>query len=185
MSEPAEQGRITAETLYDLPDDGHRYELAAGRLVRMPPAGARHGSIAARIARLLDEYVEDQDLGCVCTADTGFILQRDPDIVRAPDVGFVAKARLAGGGEPERFWPFAPDLAIEVVSPSDRADELREKIRDYFAAGTRLVWVVYPGTRSVEVHRSMREARGLGEDDQLDGGDVLPCFYCPVRRCFD
>jgi Uma2 family endonuclease len=176
---------MTAEALYDLPDDDYRYELAAGRLVRMPPAGARHGSIAARIARLLDEYVEERDLGCVCTADTGFILQRGPDIVRAPDVAFVAKERIPAAWEPERFWPFAPDLAVEVVSPSDRVADLQEKIGEYFAAGTRLLWVVHPGTHTVYVYRSPSEVRALGDDDQLEGQTALPAFRCPVRRLFE
>jgi Uma2 family endonuclease len=150
----------------------------------MPPAGGRHSDIALRIGALLLQHVDAHDLGCVCGADAGFILQRNPDIVRAPDAAFVATARIPADGPPKTFWELAPDLAVEVVSPWDRDRQLNQKIHEYFAAGTRLVWVVYPDTRTVYVYRSPQQVRAVGEDGELDGEDVLPGFVCPARRCF-
>jgi Uma2 family endonuclease len=151
----------------------------------MAPTGGKHGKVTARLGRLLDEYVEAHDLGIVCGAETGFILQRTPDVVRAPDVSFVAKDRIPATGEPETYWPFAPDLAVEVVSPSDRFDEIQAKVGAYFSAGTRLVWVVHPGSRTVFVYRSLHQVHALGETDELSGENVLPGFTCRVSRCFD
>lgn len=176
---------MTAEDLFLVSGDDAHYELVAGSLVRMPPAGALHGKIAARVARVLDEFADAERLGVVCGAETGFVLRRDPDTVRAPDVSFVAKERLAAAGEPEKYWPFAPDLVVEIVSSSDRAEDLREKIAEYFAAGTRMAWIVHPRTREVVVHRGARDVRVLGEGDELVGEDVLPGFACPVRRLFE
>lgn len=185
MTNLAPKASMTAEDLFVISSDDTKTELLGGTLVRTPPTGGVHGKVAARIGRLLDEYVEARRLGIVCGAETGFILQRDPDVVRAPDVSFIAQHRIPSAGEPEAYWPFAPDLAVEVVSPSDRADDLQEKIVEYFAAGTRLVWVVHPRTRIIFAYRSPREVRALGEGDQLVADDVLPGFSCPVKRCFD
>ena len=185
MPDPAERTYMTADELLELGDDRGKLELVRGMLIRMPLAGYRHGRVAARIASILDKYVEARDLGSVCGADTGFILAQDPDTVRGPDAAFVTKAHGAMIPNPEKFCPFAPDLAVEVVSPSDRVSEVHEKIREYFAAGTRLVWVVYPDGRIIDVYRSPSDVRTLGVADYLDGDDVIPGFSCPVRRCFD
>jgi len=184
MAQPLQKSLLTAEEMFQFPSDDSKYELIEGEVIRMPPTGARHGKVSMRLGRLLDEYVEAHDLGVICAAETGFVLQRTPDIVRAPDVGFVTKARIPETGEPETYWPFAPDLAVEVVSPSDRADDIQEKIREYFAAGTHVVWIVYPRNRTIFIYCSPHDVRALGETDELDGGDVLPGFTCPVRRCF-
>ena len=179
MIPPALRSLMTAEELFQLPTDDYKYELAEGELIRRPPTGATHGNV-----RLLDEYVEAHDLGIVCGAETGFILQRTPDVVRAPDVAFVAKDRIPATGVPETYWPFAPDLAVEVVSPSDRVDDLQAKVGEYFTAGTRLVWVIHPRSRTVFVYRSPHDVRALGETDELSSADVLPGFSCRVSRCF-
>jgi len=175
---------MTAEELIELPADDYKYELVEGELIRMPPSGGEHGKLAARLTRLLDEYVEAHDLGTVSTAGAGFILRRTPDTVRAPDASFIAKDRIPTTGIPKSYWPFAPDLAVEVVSPGDRFDEVQTKVADYLTAGTRLVWVVNPTTRTVFVHRSARNVQALAEEDELSGEDVLPGFRCPVRRVF-
>lgn len=175
---------MTAEELIELPADDYKYELVEGELIRMPPSGGEHGKLAARLTRLLDEYVEAHDLGTVSTADAGFILRRTPDTVRAPDASFIAKDRIPTTGIPKSYWPFAPDLAVEVVSPGDRFDEVQTKVADYLTAGTRLVWVVNPTTRTVFVHRSARNVQALAAEDELSGEDVLPGFRCPVRRVF-
>ncbi|MCY4662234.1 MAG: Uma2 family endonuclease [Acidobacteria bacterium] len=184
MATPVARALVTAEELFERPDDGQRYELVAGGLVRMTPSGARHSAVAARIARLLDEHADAHDLGVCGAADPGFVLRRNPDSVRAPDVGFVARHRIPDTGVPTTYWPLAPDLAVEVISPTDRLSDVHVKIADYFAAGTRLVWIVEPSTRTVHVYRSPREVEMIGEDGELTGGDVLPEFRCAVRQIF-
>ncbi len=176
---------MTAEELFDLPDDDYRYELVEGELIRMAPTGGEHGVLTVRVAYILHSYVQDNDLGIVSGAETGFILQRAPDTVRAPDAAFIAKARIPETGIPKTYWPFAPDLAVEVTSPSDRFSAVQTKIAEYFAAGTRLVWVLEPATRTVHVHHSSHDVQVLGEEDELNGEDVLPGFRHVVGRLFD
>src|SRR5262245_45537477 len=124
MSWPAEERLLTAEDLFLISSSDCREELNQGVLVRMPPTGALHSRLAVRIGRLLDEHVEAGQLGEVFGADTGFVLARDPDIVRAPDAAFVAREKVPATGVPATFWEGAPDLAVEVISPSDRVDDL-------------------------------------------------------------
>ena len=185
MAQPVHRLLVTAEELFQLPNDGYKYELVEGKLISMAPTGGKHGKVTARLTWLLAEYVEAHDLGVICGAETGFILQRTPDRVRAPDVSFVAKARIPATGEPETYWPFAPDLAVEVVSPSDRFADIEAKGGEYFQAGTQLVWVIDPGSRSIFVYRSAQGVRTLGEAEELSGENVLPGFACWVSRCFD
>jgi Uma2 family endonuclease len=118
-------------------------------------------------------------------AETGFVLARDPDTVRAADVAFVSRDRVPPEGVPVGFWPMAPDLAVEVVSPNDRPEDIQEKVEEYLAAGTKLVGVVYPKTQSVTVYRSLREIVVLREDDLITGDEVLPGFACPVRKLLE
>jgi Uma2 family endonuclease len=185
MGDSARGSTMTAEELFLVPCDDAQCELVDGIVVRMPLAGAAHGKLAARIARVLDEFVQTQGLGVVCGADTGFVLRRGPDTVRAPDASFVSKDRIPASGAPEKYWPIAPDLAVEIVSPWDGAQTLQDKVREYLAAGTRAVWVVHPRTRVLLQHRAMNDVRGFGEDDVLVADDVLPGFSCPVRRLFE
>src|SRR5262249_49528516 len=114
---------MTAEDLFQLPDDNYKYELVEGGLIRMLPTGGEHGDVTMNAGFLLKGYVKAHDLGIVCAAETGFILKRNPDTVRAPDASFVAKERIPPGGIPKGYWPLAPDLAVEVISPNDRFDE--------------------------------------------------------------
>jgi len=176
--------RMTAEDLSKLPDDECRHELVQGELLTMSPAGGEHGGLAMDFGIDLGIYVREHRLGRVFAAETGFILHRDPDTVRAPDVSFVRQDRLPRGRLPVGFLPFAPDLAVEAVSPDDSAEEVQEKVRDYFGAGTGLVVVVYPRTRTIAVHRPAGEVRVLGLNDALDGGDVVPGFDYPVADLF-
>ena len=117
----------TVDDLYGLPDDGRHYELVAGRVVSEPLPGARHGRVIARIARALQTFAEREGLAEVVAADSGFVLARDPDTVRGPDVAFVGRARYAAAGDPATAFPGAPDLAVEVLSPWDRPAEVHEK----------------------------------------------------------
>ena len=184
MAVVASRSPITAEELFELPDDGGRIELVKGEIIRSSPTGAEHGVVTARIGHLIQEFALAHDLGVCCGAETGFILQRNPDVVRAPDAAFVASGRIPETGVPAGYWPFAPDLAVEVVSPSDRLADVHVKIAEYFAAGTRLVWLVEPETRMVHVYRSPQNVEVLGTGDDLQGADVLPGFLCPVQRLF-
>ena len=178
---------VTAEDLFLMMHDdaGKRYELVRGELQEVPPAGGYHGNVAFTIASVIGDHIRGKDLGAGFTAETGFVTGRAPDSVRAPDVAFVSKERLAGGRAPDGFVQSAPDLAVEVVSPSDSAAAIHEKVREYFDAGTRLVWVVYPGTRSVTVHRSPVDATTLEEGDALDGEPVFEAFQVRVRDLFE
>ena len=181
----SEQTRlITADELLRLPDDGWRYELLKGELIKMTPAGPRHGRIAMKLGSLLEQHASAHNLGSVYAAETGYRLEHDPDTVRAPDVSFVSRDRLPPEGESDRYWPFAPDLAVEVVSPSDTVSEVQEKVMDYIAAGTRLVWVAHPKTRTVTEYRSLAEVRVLTAADLLDGADVVPGFSYRVGELF-
>ena len=129
----------TAAELERLPDDGFRYELVCGELRKMTPAGNEHGRIAALLTVSLGQHVLANRLGSIYAAETGFRLASDPDTVRAPDAAFVSQARLDAVGAVAGYWPGAPDLVVEVVSPGDRYGEVAEKVADWLAAGTQMV----------------------------------------------
>ncbi|HUS90844.1 MAG TPA: Uma2 family endonuclease [Phycisphaerae bacterium] len=177
----AEKQLVTAEQLAEMPDLG-RCELVNGEVREMTPAGSTHGRIASTIDSLLRWHVKREGLGTTYTADPGFILARDPDTVRAPDVAFVSKGREP---EDERgYFPGPPDLAVEVVSPTDSVKYVDDKVRSWLDAGTRAVWVVWPNTRTVTVYRPGAAALTLREEEDLDGGDVVPDFRCRVGEIF-
>jgi Uma2 family endonuclease len=176
---------MTALEFLAMPDDGMLHELIRGEVTTMPLPGWRHGAIAAEIGRLLANHVKAQRLGRIYAAETGFLIERDPDTVRGPDVSFVRQERLAEITDPERHVPFAPDLAVEMVSPSDRPAEVAEKVAAWLSAGTRVVWVIEPGDRTVTVHVGDQPSRTLQPDDTLDGGDCLPGFTCAVADLFE
>ncbi len=175
---------LTAEQLLQMPDDGYRYELIAGELKKMSSAGSEHGVIVVRVTRSLANYVAEDELGVVFGAETGFLLSRNPDTVRAPDVAFVGRERIPAEGIPKAFWLGAPDLAVEVVSPGDTIAEVDEKVSTWLNAGTVLVWVVNPKWCSVTVYRSATDIKTLTENEQLDGEEVLPGFRCRVGDLF-
>lgn len=181
MTEP-QRSSVTAEDLYDLNLHDVRAELVRGDVVCEPPAGFEHGAWTTEVGYALRRYVEDHPLGVVCGAETGFVLSRDPDTVRAPDAAFVTRDRAERFAEKEKFFEGAPDLAAEVVSPGDSRREVAEKVRDYLAAGSRLVWVIDPRRRTVTVHRPEVDPEALGPDDILEGGDLLPGFSISVHR---
>ncbi len=176
---------MTATELLHLPRAGLRYELVKGELLEMSPTGSRHGRIAMRLGALLEQYTRQQKLGVVYAAETGFKLQENPDTVRAADAAFVAQERIPPEGEPEGYWAIAPDLVVEIVSPSDSALLVQAKVTDWLEAGCRLVWVVYPDTRTVTEYRSLKEAQVLRDDQNLTGGEVLPGFSCAIAKIFE
>ena len=184
---------MTEDELLTLPDDEWQYELVAGRLVRMPMSGLEHRDVTFQILIALHDFNKDRDLGLITLPDTGFRLSPpgEPDTVLAPDIAFVRGERvqqLPAPGTPERrkFLPLAPDLAVEVASPDQYCPEMAAKARLYLSVGVRLVWVVWPRWRRVDVWRqgSDQPAATLGVDDHLDGLDVLPGFTYPVARLF-
>ena len=175
---------ITADDLLRMPDDGFRYELVEGNLREMAPAGHQHGRIAINVSTPLAQHVKANNLGVVYAAETGFKLASNPDTVRAPDVAFVRRERVESVGDSEGFWPGAPDLAVEVVSPGDSYTDVEEKVFDWLDAGTRLVIVVNPRKRLVTLYRSLTDVVVLTEADVLDGGDVVPGFAMPVKDIF-
>jgi Uma2 family endonuclease len=173
----------TADEFWESFGDTKRLELVKGVPVEMSPTGEAHSVVSAWIAHLLLSYVEAHDLGEITAAEGGFVVSRDPDTVRAPDVGFIAKARLAGPTS-ERYFPGPPNLAVEVVSPNDSASDIHAKVFDYLRAGTRLVWVVYPPSRTVAVYGPNTPTCFLDVDETLEGGDVLPGLSLPVQEIF-
>ena len=175
----------TAEQLLHMPDDGFRYELVRGELRKMVPAGQAHGDYVTNVNFSLTGHARANRLGKTYPSDTGFFLAGDPDHVRAPDVAFVTDDRLREIGRSDRFIPGPPDLAVEVISPSDRYTEVDEKTRDYLAAGTLAVVVVDPRRRAVTVHRPGAEPETLGEADVLAVEDVVPGWRMRVGEIFE
>jgi Uma2 family endonuclease len=178
------QTLLTAEDLFALPGDGFRHELVNGELTTMTPAGSEHGIVAMRLATRVGPYVEARRLGEVFTAETGFKIASDPDTVRVPDLAFVRRERIPESGIPKGFWPGAPDLVAEVISPGDTYEEVEEKVAQWLGAGTSLVWVVNPRHRMIVVRSASDEVKILSEADELRGGDVLPGFRCAVAELF-
>lgn len=177
---------LTAEQLWAMPEaPGKRYELVKGELVEVSGAGALHNFIVALLFRLLDTHVRDRRLGVVATDGAGYVISREPDVMRLPDVSFVSRERVPESGIPEGYWPFTPDLAVEIVSPGDTANELHTKVREYLAAGTRLVWVVWPRRREVTVYHADGSESTLGAGSELSGGDVLPGLRVSIAELFE
>ncbi len=182
----AVQDRLyTADDLWKLShtDEDKRYELDEGVLIEMAPTGDIHGAVVAQVTYLIMAYVRPHDLGKVSGAETGYRLSTNPDVVRAPDVGLIIKARLKP--MTGKYHETAPDLAVEVVSPGDTARQMRRKVDQYLEYGTRLVWVIYPEDRLIDVYQLGHDPRPLKISDTLDGGDVLPGLSLPVRQVFE
>src|ERR1043166_952303 len=184
---------MTADDLLTMPDDGFVYELIKGETIKVsPPPGHEHGLVAMKIAGPLFEYVKGRKLGNVYAAATGFLLEpdpdtvflpeQDPDTVRAADVSFVARERTEKVGRVKGYFPGAPDLVVEVLSPSDTVGRIEGKVEQWLESGARLVWVVSPKIRTVTAYRSLTEIVVLTEKDTPDGGDVVPGFQIAVAE---
>ncbi len=177
---PQPTGGWTAADLLRLPDDGHRYGLLDGELLRISPTSIRHGRFAIRFGGRLERFVAENGIDGIVGTEIGFLVARDPDTVLAPDIAFIRTDRLPPDADLDSFAPVAPDLAIEIVSPSDRGSEVLEKALLYLNAGTHLVWVLLPRRETVMVYGPDRVGHILTGDDILDGGDVLPGFRIRV-----
>jgi Uma2 family endonuclease len=174
----------TADELLLMPKGRWRRELVRGELHVMEPAGIEHGCVASTVGALLFAHVRGTGSGVVLAAETGFVLESDPDTVRAPDAAFISQERFDRVGRTTKYWPGAPDLAVEVLSPADRPGEVREKVREWLAAGTVAVVVLDPADHTATVHRSGREACIHGLEDTLDLGDAVPDFRPTVAELF-
>jgi Uma2 family endonuclease len=150
----------------------------------MSPAGHKHGRIAGNITASLGPHVVANKLGRVYVADTGFLISSDPDTVRAPDVAFVSQKRLDEEGDVDGYFPGAPDLVVEVISPEDTYNEAEEKVLEWLEAGALMVVVVNPRKHAVKVYRSFTDIIVLNEHDTLDGGDVASGWTMPVKEVF-
>lgn len=178
--------KVTAEQLWEMPEvPGKRFELVDGKVVEVPGAGVQHNLIANQVSELIRPIVREGDPGLVLTDGTGHIIRRDLDRVLIPEVAFTSWDRLPEAWEPERYSPVPPDLAVEIVSPNDRADDVHDKVREYLDAGTRMVLVLWPGSRSATVYAQGADPREPGPDDELEGGDVLPGFRVRVSDLFE
>jgi Uma2 family endonuclease len=185
MSDPAKDTHLlTAEDVERISMPGKVVELVRGRLIVREPPGTRHGVIAAKLAYLLGDCVYRHGLGVVAAQDTGFKITRDPDTVRAPDVAFLGHDR-AQQIRSRGYAEVAPDLLAEVMSPDDAPAEVLVKVADWLAAGTKLVWLVDPERREVRLYRRDGSLTLLGENDSLEGEDVLPGFTCRVSQVFE
>ncbi len=179
------QVQTTADELLHLPRGNKRFELIRGELKTMAPAGSEHGNLAMDFGTLLNVYVRAHKLGKVYAAETGFKLTTNPDTVRAPDAAFISQARLDEVGPVKGYWPGAPDLAVEVVSPNDLYTEVSEKVAEWLEAGSGMVVVVNPRSHQIFIHLSPTEVKVLGVEDTLEGGDVVPGWQLPIRELFD
>jgi Uma2 family endonuclease len=181
MSHTAER-RYTVDELPDIPEC---YELVDGELIMMmSPAGPPHGHVVMTLGIALGVYIEKHQLGAVFGGQTGFILTRNPDTVRAPDIAFLREERIPAEGFGSEYFDGAPDLAVEILSPSNRPTAMRRKIEQYFAAGTSLVWVIDFRKRTIVVHARRRTPITLHESDALDGEDVIPGFHYEIAQLF-
>ncbi len=165
-------------------DNAYRYDLWDGEVIEMAPANQEHGRVAMSLGSLVHVYAQRHRLGHTYAAETGFVLDEVRHRVLAPDVAFVARSRVPAGSQ-RGFFRGAPDLAVEVRSPSQSAREMDTKANGYLAAGTRLVWIVDPARRTVTVYRPDRTPQVLGPEEQLDGYDVLSGFRVAMAAIFD
>ena len=176
---------LTAEDLLRLYSKGVRGELIRGELCETMPCGGKHGEVVLKTGFFLGGFIIPRRLGRLAGSDSGVLLERDPDTVREPDIAYISAERLPLDVEVTGYYEVVPDLVVEVVSPGDSAREVMDKALMWLSYGTRLVWAVNPGSRTVDVYRPGERTATLGVDDALDGLDVLPGFSCPVSDIFD
>jgi Uma2 family endonuclease len=180
-----EQKLITADEFFLMPPpaDGSRVELVRGEVVTVCRPGFRHGLRQLRIGGILDHFGRSTKQGRA-VVETGAVTRRAPDTVRGPDISYWSAERLPLDQEPVGYPEMAPDLCVEVLSPNNVMARIREKMREYFERGVRMVWIVDPEDRNVAVYRSLDEGRIFHESATLAGEDVLPGFRCQVKELF-
>ncbi|AFY62194.1 Uma2 family endonuclease [Synechococcus sp. PCC 6312] len=184
MTVALESKTWTDAEFMDLPSDGHRYELVNGEVVDMGNSGMEHGYFASILLAELTIFVRKNKLGAICDSSTAFTLKNGNK--RSPDIGFIGRERLRGLSRPLRgFFEGAPDLVVEILSPGNTVEEMHQKIVEYFANGTRLLWKVDPSERSILVYHSSEPDQLLGMGDSLDGEDIVPGFSMAVNELFE
>ena len=179
------QELLTADDLLRLYSQGVRGELIRGVLCKTMSVGQEHGEIVVNLAALLWNFIRAQRLGRLVASDSGVWLERDPDTVREPDIAFFSAEKVPPGVRVTGYSETVPDLVVEVHSPSDSMREVHDKARMWLSYGVRLVWVVHPDTRTIDVHHQEHRVSTLTETDALDGADVLPGFSCVVSDLFN
>ena len=182
MSTIAPKKLLTAEEFLLLPEpaNGFQQELVRGEVIEMPPPGGLHGVTCSKANRKIGVFVDSGPGGTVACNDTGFVTERDPDSVRGPDISYWSKERLPV--VPVGYIEIAPDMLVEVLSPSTTWKQIRAKLMEYFAKGVRLVWVISPEDRTLTIYRTADEGRVLHETATVTGEDVLPGFTCRVSE---
>ncbi len=184
MSTAQTKTRFTPEDLLTMPD-GHQYELVDGELVEKP-IGYKASYVASRLYLFMEQFVLHNSLGWTIVEGAYQCFAEDPSRVRKPDVSFVAKDRMPGNRLPEGHCTVTPDLAVEVISPTNRFSDMERKVQEYLRAGVRLVWVVDPPSRTIHAYRpSDPNVRLYYDSDTLLGEDVLPGFQCAVSDIFE
>ena len=176
---------LTADDLLRLDGQGVKGELIRGVLHEKVSSSIKHGKVVINVASELKGFVKPRRLGTIFGSDAGILLERDPDTVREPDVGFTLAERMPPDANIDGFTDIVPDLVVEVASPSDSRRAVAEKMQMWLAYGVRLVWVAWLNTRTIDVHPAGGPVTTLTEDDTLDGGAVLPGFAMPVREVFE
>ena len=176
---------VTADELLRLSANGFRGELVRGELRETMSTGIEHGKIVMKLGLRLGTFIEPRRLGTLVGSDSGFWLERDPDTVREPDIAFVSADRMPMDRRIKGFGEGAPDLVVEIVSPTDTVDEVSRKALMWQDHGARLVWVLHPDHRTVDVYRPGQPVQTLTSEDSLDGHDVLPGFRCDIGSIFD
>ena len=179
-----EAGLLTADDLLRLYRHGVRGELIRGVLCETMATGQEHGEIVMNLGIEMGKFIKARALGRLMGSDAGVWLERDPDTVREPDIAFFSAEKVPAGKRVTGYAEAVPDLVVEIASPSDSRREVHDKARMWLGHGVRLVWVVFPETRTVDVHRSEGTVTTVGHDGALDGLDVLPGFLCPVSTVF-
>lgn len=174
---------LSAEDLFNMPDNGGRNELLDGELLPMSPINMRHMQVSGRIYHLLQTFLDKHPLG-VAGQELGCILARDPDVVLAPDVLFIRFPRIAAGPLPEKFFDGAPDIAVEVLSPSDTWQEIETKALKYVNHGTSLAWIINPRTQTVTIYKPGPFTLLLKITDTISGESTLPGFSAPLTDFF-
>lgn len=174
----------SVEEFYEIAFEGFRGELVRGKLRETMPTSILHGIIAGRIAGLICVFLLQNKIGEVLTAETGFRLSSVEKTVRVPDVAFLSNEKLAEVENFSKFFEGTPDLAVEVISPSETYNDVQEKLEDYLSAGVKMVWIIRPKQKTITVYRSLFDFSVLHENEELDGADVLPGFKCDLQNVF-
>lgn len=175
---------ISVEEFYEKTLEGFRGELVRGDLRETMPTSILHGIIAGRIAILLGMYILQNKLGEVLTAETGFRIFVGEKTVRVPDVAFLSNEKLAEVEDFNKFYNGTPDLAVEVISPSETYDDVQGKLEDYLMAGVKTVWIVRPKQKTVTVYHTLTDFKVFGEDEEIFGEEILPDFKCNLKDIF-